>query len=462
MLSNCLTIKFLILCSLFDCLGNIDYPKLAYARITNLNNQFISNIMNVESIRKDFPSLKRKRNGLPPIYFDSAGMALKPQMVIDSMTEYYTQFPSTGGHGRGNHWFASETIEKTEKAREKVAEFIHAREPSEIIWTKNTTEGMNLLTHSIPLQRGDTVITTDKEHNSNLVPWIQLKKTKGIHHIIIPSKGDNSLDLDSFSDHMNKNVKIVSMYHTSNLDGYTIPAKEIIGIAHDHGALVILDAAQSAPHQSIDVKELDVDFLCFSIHKMCGPTGMGVLYGKSEHLANMEKFIVGGDTVTNTFSDRVEWADIPYMYEGGLQNYAGQIGAGAAVEYLQAIGMDAIREHDTQLNRVLTERIQQYPEVSIVGPPSPEQRSGILSFRIEEDGKLKVPPESISQYLDEEANIMTRSGCLCVHSWFNRRKMEIGVTRISLYLYNTEEEIRVFLTTFDRFMDNLDSLPNRT
>jgi cysteine desulfurase/selenocysteine lyase len=381
-------------------------------------------------------------------------MALKPQAVIDSMTEYYAQFPSTGGHGRGNHWFASETIEKTERAREKVAEFIHAQEPSEIIWTKNTTEGMNLLTHSLPLHKGDMVVTTDKEHNSNLVPWIQLKKAKGIDHMIIPSRRDNSFDLDYFSEHMNERVKIVSMYHTSNLDGYTIPAREIIRIAHDYGALVILDAAQSTPHRSIDVQKLDVDFLCFSVHKMCGPTGMGVLYGKSEHLADLEKFIVGGDTVTNTFPDRVEWADIPYMYEGGLQNYAGQIGAGAAVEYLQGIGMDAISNHDTQLNEVLTEKMQQYPQVSIVGPPAPEQRSGILSFRIEEDGKLKVPPERISQYLDKKANIMTRSGCLCVHSWFNRRKMDIGVTRISLYLYNTEEEIRIFSSTFDAFMDD--------
>lgn len=404
----------------------------------------------------DFPSLSQKRNGKPPVYFDSAGMALKPNKVIDSMNEYYTYFPSTGGHGRGNHWFASQTIEKTERAREKICEFIKADNSAEIIWVKNTTEGMNLLANSLILKKGDIVMTTDKEHNSNLVPWIQLKKAKGIQHLVVPSKPDNTFDLEYFSEHITKNVKIVSMYHTSNLDGYTIPAEEIIKIAHDYGALVILDAAQSVPHQKVHVKELDVDFLCFSIHKMCGPTGMGVLYAKEEHLADLNPFVVGGDTVKNTFLDKVEWADIPYLFEGGLQNYAGQIGAGAAAEYLQEIGLKKIKDHDTTLNKMLTRELQQYSDVSIIGPADPEERSGIVSFRIEENGKLKVAPESVSEHLDKKANIMTRSGCLCVHSWFNNRNMEIGVTRISLYLYNTEEEIKLFLNTFDSFMNNIE------
>lgn len=411
--------------------------------------------MNTESIRSDFPSLWQTRNGNPPIYFDSAGMALKPQVVIDSMNEYYTRFPSTGGHGRGNHWFASETVEKTEIAREKIRKFIHADKLSEIIWTKNTTEGMNLLSHSLQLNKGDVVVTTDKEHNSNLVPWIQLRKLKGIDHLIIPSREDNSFDLEFFEEHMTKKVKIVSMYHTSNLDGVTIPAREVIRIAHDYGALVILDGAQSVPHQEMDVKKLDVDFLCFSIHKMCGPTGMGVLYGKEKHLNGLQQFIVGGDTVTNTSLDGVEWADIPYVLEGGLQNYAGQIGAGAAADYLSNIGLEKIEHYDHRLNKILTEEFIQYPGISIVGPKDPKLRSGILSFRIEEKGKLKVQPEIISEYLDKEANIMTRSGCLCVHSWFNKRKIDIGVTRISLYFYNTAEEIEIFLNTFDEFMNKI-------
>jgi len=412
--------------------------------------------MDIQKIREDFPPLSRLRGGKPPIYFDNAGMTLKPKPVINSMNEYYTRFPSTGGHGRGAHWFAKETIETTEKAREKICNFINAETPSEIIWTKNTTEGINLLVNSLNLKKGDVIITTDKEHNSNLVPWIQLKKKKGIGHIAINSKGDNSFDLELFEEKMNKNVKVVSVYHSSNLDGYTIPAKEIIKIAHDYGAIVILDGAQSVPHKKIDVKKLDIDFLCFSIHKMCGPTGMGVLYGKMECLRELDKFIVGGDTVTNSFLNRVEWTEIPYSYEAGLQNYAGQIGAGAAAEYLQNISMKKIEQYDYKLNKILTKEIKKYPEIRIIGPKDPKERSGILSFRIEKEGKLLIQPQIISELLDKESNIMTRSGCLCVHSWFNSRNMDIGVTRVSVYFYNTKDEIKIFLSTLKKIMENIE------
>jgi cysteine desulfurase/selenocysteine lyase len=376
--------------------------------------------MDIQKIREDFPPLSRLREGKPPIYLDNAGMTLKPKPVINSMNEYYTRFPSTGGHGRGAHWFAKETIETTEKAREKICNFINAETPSEIIWTKNTTEGINLLANSLNLKKGDVIIATDKEHNSNLVPWIQLKKKKGIGHIAINSKEDNSFDLELFEEKMNKNVKVVSVYHSSNLDGYTIPAKEIIKIAHDYDAIVILDGAQSVPHKKIDVKKLDIDFLCFSIHKMCGPT------------------------------------EIPYSYEAGLQNYAGQIGAGAAAKYLQNISMKKIEQYDYKLNKNLTKEIKKYPEIRIIGPKDPKERSGILSFRIEKEGKLLIQPQIISELLDKESNIMTRSGCLCVHSWFNSRNMDIGVTRVSVYFYNTKDEIKIFLSTLKKIMENIE------
>jgi len=409
--------------------------------------------MDIQKIRRDFPALSRSRGGKPPIYVDNAAMALKPSPVIDSMNDYYTMFPGTGGHGRGTHWFAKETIEATEKAREKIRDFINAEAPNEIIWTKNTTEGMNLLANSLNLKEGDAIITTDKEHNSNLVPWIQLREKKKIKHIVVNSREDNRFDLELFEEKMDKNVKVVSMYHSSNLDGYTLPAEEIIKIAHDYGAIVILDGAQSVPHRKVDVRKLDVDFLCFSIHKMCGPTGMGVLYGKMENLKELDKFIVGGDTVTNSFFDRAEWAKIPYSYEAGLQNYAGQIGSGAAADYLQNIGMEKIEENDYKLNKILTKGIEEYPEIRIIGPKDPKERSGILSFRIEKEGKLLVKPQIISDLLDKESNIMTRSGHLCVHSWFNNRNIEIGVTRASLYFYNTKDEINIFLTTKKKIID---------
>ena len=251
--------------------------------------------MDVKRIRQDFPILNRKIDGQPIIYFDNACMTLKPRQVIDAMNDYYCNFSACAG--RSIHKLGTIVTIRYDEAREKIRKFINAKESREIIFSKNTTEGINLLARTLQLKKGDIVLTTDREHNSNLIPWHIQKELRGINHKVVKSKEDNTFDLERFENLMSNKVKLVSMVHASNLDGYTIPADEIIKTAHDYGALVLLDGAQSASRVSIDVQKLDVDFFAFSIHKMLGPTGIGVLYGKYHLLKDLEPFMVGGNTV---------------------------------------------------------------------------------------------------------------------------------------------------------------------
>ncbi|MBU1262621.1 aminotransferase class V-fold PLP-dependent enzyme [bacterium] len=416
-----------------------------------------STAMDVTKLREDFPSLKQQRDGKPPIYFDNACLTLKPLKVIEAMDEYYCNFPACGGHGRSDHWFANKVTEKTEEARESIRKLINARSTNEIIFTRNTTEGINLVAKGFKFREGDIVLTTDKEHNSNLCPWRDLAKKGVIKHDVILSNEDNTFNMGHLMEKIDKNVKLVSMVHTSNLDGYTIPAEEIIQVCHLNGIRVMLDGAQSVPHKGIDVQQLDVDFLAFSLHKMCGPTGMGVLYAKEELLKELEPFIVGGDTVVDTFygQDPI-YLDPPAKFEAGLQNYAGMIGSGAAASYLMDIGADNIVEHELGLNRFLTENLSQYEDIEIIGPGDPKLRGGIVTFFIKRLGL-----GDIGERLDQDNNIMVRCGTFCVHSWFNGRKINLNLSpvRISLYFYNTLEECEIFLKTFERIMEETKDFP---
>jgi len=415
--------------------------------------------MNITKIREDFPSLKQKRNGKPPIYFDNASLTLKPQQVIEAMNDYYYNFPGCGGHGRSDHWFAIRVNEKVEEARESIRKFINAKSTNEIIFTRNTTEGLNLVARSFGFKEGDCVLTTDKEHNSNLCPWRNLEAKGIIKHKVVPSNPDNTFNLAVFKEMLRPKVKLVSLVHTSNLDGYTIPAEEIIKISHDYGVKVMLDGAQSSPHKSIDVQKLDVDFFAFSIHKMCGPTGMGILYGKKESLEKLEPFVVGGDTVADTFYDKCPiYMESPAKFEAGLQNYAGMIGAGAAVEYLMDIGADNITQHEFELNKYLTENLSKYEELEIIGPKDPKLRGGIFTFFAKKKG-LSV----IAQECDKRNNIMLRSGEFCVHSWFNGKGVDrgsgIGIIRASVYFYNTLEECEIFINTIKEILQEFKNFP---
>ncbi len=398
--------------------------------------------MDIQKIRSDFPSLQKKWNGRYPIYFDNACMTLKPKQVAEAMNEYYNEYPVCGG--RSIHKMAKKVDEKVIEAREKFQKFLGAECPEEIIFTKNTTEGLNLVANSLEFKKGDIVLTTDREHNSNLLPWQIQAHKRAIKHMVVYSNNDNTFNLENFEEIMskNRNVRLVSMVHTANLDGYTIPAKEIIKIAHDHGALVMLDGAQSAPHKHVDIKALDVDFFALSVHKMLGPSGMGVLYGKKHLLLELSPFIVGGDTVSDTTFEGAKFLPPPEKFEAGLQNYAGIIGSGAAVDYVSKVGLSNIEKHETRLNRIITDGIKNFYGLKIIGPQAPGMRGGIISFTVE---MLKGgDAHDIALVLDETENIEVRSGAFCVHSWFNYRKCEAAV-RASLYLYNTEEEARKFV-----------------
>jgi len=399
-------------------------------------------MLNTEKIRKDFNILENK-NKHTPIYFDNACMSLKPKQVVDAMNEYYLNYPACAG--RSSHRLGDTVTKKIKEARQIVAKFINASNENEIIFTRNTTEGTNLFANSIGLKKDDIVLISDKEHNSNLVPWLLLRDKIGIVVKIIRSNEDGSFNLDNFSE-MIVGAKIVSIVHTSNLDGVTNPAKEIIEIAHKNGVLVFLDVAQSIPHRKIDVKDLDVDFLAFSGHKMMGPTGTGVFYGKYKLLEKFSPFIAGGDTVDYTTYTDYKFLPVPEKFEAGLQDYAGIIGLGEAVKYLSQFNFKDIEKHELELNSYITKELQKIPQIKIIGPKDPAERSGIVNFYINGFDMHKI-----SVMLDEMANIEIRSGQHCVHSWFADKKI-LNSARVSLYIYNTMEEAEVFITNLNKII----------
>lgn len=401
-------------------------------------------MINIDLIRKDFPLLQRKINNKSIIYFDNACQSLRPYLVADAVFDYYTDYSACGG--RSMHTLATEVTHKCEETRKIIAKHINAKRKEEIVFTRNTTEGINLVAHSLGLHKDDIVITSDKEHNSNLIPWQMLVEKMGIIHKIIPSKKDNSFDLEAFEKILKTRVKLVSLGFTSNLDGMTIPAKEIIKLAHKYGALVFLDAAQTVPHQKINVKDLDVDFLAFSGHKMLGPSGIGVLYGKYNLLEKLEPFMVGGETVSSSTYTSHQFLPPPEKFEAGLQDYAGIIGLGEAFKYLEKIGYDFINKQESLLNKFITQELLNIPGIEIIGTKDSSKRGGIISFY--KDG---VDSHKISLLLNQTANIMVRSGQHCVHSWFDAHKIKNSV-RVSLSFYNTIEEAEVFVSSLKKIL----------
>ena len=382
--------------------------------------------MNIDKIRKDFPTIDGKR-----VYLDSACQSLRPVQVINAINSYYKEFPGCGG--RSIHKFGNKVSEEVDRARESVRKFINAKERKEIIFNRNTTEGINLIANSFNFQKGDKVVISDKEHNSNLLPWLFLKRRKGINLEIVKTH-NGVLDMNEFSSKV-KNAKFVSILHSSNIDGVTNDMKEITKISHENNALILVDGAQSVPHKEIDVKKLDVDFFAFSGHKMLGPSGIGALYGKKELLEKLDSFLIGGDTVKDTTYDSYILEEIPERFEAGLQDYAGIIGFGEAARYLMDIRKD-IERHEINLNKILTEKLK--GKVKILGPEDASLRGGIFSFNLP-----NMEPNHVAMILDEQ-NVMIRSGYHCVHSWFNARNIK-GSARVSFYLYNNEEEIDKFV-----------------
>jgi cysteine desulfurase/selenocysteine lyase len=431
-----------------------------------------------EIYRDDFPSLKRRRNEKPPIYLDNACTTLVPRQVIAAINEYYTDYPACGGR-RSHHWFAEEVTRRIEGnaekeikgARQLIAEFINAGSEKEIIFTLNATHAINTVALGFKFKPGDVVLLSDREHNSNLLPWLRLQKMGQIKVEHVTAHQGDDFDLEAFEQRLkNRPVRLVSMAYTSNATGVTLPAEEIVAIAHRYGVRVLLDGAQTVPHQTVDVRALDVDFLAFSLHKMCGPRGVGVLYGKKELLGRgfqewegaddcVEPTILGGGTVNDTTYGSYRLLDVPERFEAGIQNYAGLIACGAVVQYLRQIGMDRIAAHEHRLNGHLTETLLgRYGDAGwfrIVGPQEAARRGGILTFEVRRPNAVGIAKE-----LNAKNNIMIRDGVFCVHSYFNEQfgpnwtrpkshRDHRMIYRVSLYLYNTLEECDVFLETLD-------------
>jgi cysteine desulfurase/selenocysteine lyase len=398
--------------------------------------------MDFKKLRNDFPTLRAD----PDLaYLDNACVTLKPDIVLDAIHDYYTTSPGCGG--RSVHRYGTKVSQQTSASRAKLSRFINAHSASEVVFTRNATQALNQVAHGLEWNKGDVVLTTDREHNSNLVPWLQLEKEQGIDHRVVASHTNNSFDMEAFEAacaDAGSNLRLVSMSHIGNLDGVTLPIKEIAKVAHDHNALICVDGAQSTPHMNVDVQDLDIDFLAFSIHKMCGPSGMGGLWGRYDLLDGLRTIQAGGQTVQSSTYDSIDWAAPPARFEGGLGHFSGMVATGAAIDYLSALDMDAVKEHEIKLNKIMSKTISGVDGVDIIGPEDAALRGGICSVLMHE-----LPAHDIALLLDEAAGVMVRSGQHCVHSWFNANGHLNGSLRASAYFYNTEEEVKLFAETFE-------------
>lgn len=397
-------------------------------------NQVV-NAFDVEQIRRDFPVLARQvRPGVPLVYLDSTATSQKPALVIDAMDEYYRNH--NANIHRGIHTLAEEATAGYEAARVKIAAFIRAPKARQVIFTRNATESINLVAATwgrANLKSGDLIILTEMEHHSNLVPWQILAAEKGLRMEFIPVTEQGFLDLEEYQRLLQMQPRLVAFTHMSNVLGTINPAAEIIRLAHQAGAVTLVDGAQSVPHFPVDVTELDADFLAFSGHKMCGPTGIGVLYGRKELLENMPPYMGGGDMIKRVFLRSFAPNEIPHKFEAGTPAIAEAFGLGAAVDYLTAIGMQPIAEHEKQITAYAVERLEEVPGVKIFGPTSGE-KGGVVSFTF-----AGVHPHDVSQVLDSDG-IAIRAGHHCampLHDKFNLP----ATARASFYLYNTPAEV---------------------
>lgn len=399
--------------------------------------------MDVARIRKDFPVLHKEVGGKLPIYLDSACQTLRPRQVVDAIVEYYESYPSCAG--RSVHRLATEVSLRCDEVRTRAASFLGAESPSEVAFTKNTTEGLNTVILGSGLKKGDEVVTTDYEHNSMHVPVLRTVELHGVRHKVVRSAPDGTFDLDAFEAAMTKKVRLVAMCLTSNITGYSLPAREVVSIAHSYGAKVLFDAAQTAPSRRIDVRALGVDYLAASGHKMLGPSGTGLLYARAEISDRLLPVMFGGHGVTDTDYVSYRLLPAPERFETGLQNYAGIIGLGAALDYLSSVGLDDVVAHEIALNKRMTRGLNRAKGVSILPPSDPNQRGGILSFNI-----AGLSAHDVAMILDNSKGIMLRSGMHCCHPYFHARGIG-GCVRASAYLYNTVEEA-------DSFVDAVDAL----
>lgn len=391
--------------------------------------------LNINEIRKDFPILQRKtHDSVPLVYLDSTATSQKPLAVIEAMNDYYRR--SNANIHRGVHTLAEEATAMYEGAREKIAKFINAPSARQIIYTRNTTESINLVVYSwarANLKAGDLVILTEMEHHSNLVPWHMLQAERGIELDFVPVTENGLLDLDAYKALLSRSPKLVSFTHMSNVLGTINPAAEIIRLAHEAGAATLVDAAQSVPHLKVDVQALDADFLAFSAHKMCGPTGIGALYGKADLLDKMPPFLGGGDMIKEVKLRSFRPNTLPHKFEAGTPAIAEAVGFGAAVNYLTSVGMENIAAHEHEITEYALERLEEIPGVRLFGPNA-QHKGGVAAFTLE-----GVHPHDVAQILDKDG-IAVRAGHHCAQPL--HEKFGIPATsRASFYLYNTRDEV---------------------
>ena len=400
------------------------------------------NMIDVEKIRKDFPILGREVYGKPLVYLDNAATTQKPQCVIDSISEAYCNV-NANVH-RGIHFLSQQATDMMEAAREKVRQFIGAGSIEEIIFTRGTTESINLLASSFAqafLREGDEVIISGMEHHSNIVPW-QIQAGRygfGIKTIPVTDRGE--LDMDAFRALFSSNTKLVSITHVSNVLGSVNPISEIIGIAHSHGVPVAVDGAQSVPHIRVDVQELGADFYAFSGHKIYGPTGIGVLYGRKELLEQMPPYQGGGEMIKRVTFEKTTYNELPYKFEAGTPDYVGSIALASALDYVQTIGMDEIARYETDLCTYAVDRLGEIPGMRFIGNPA--HRSGVVSFLVG-----SIHPSDMGTLLDR-LGIAVRTGHHCAEPLMDRFGIP-GTVRASFSFYNTRAEIDALISGIER------------
>ena len=400
--------------------------------------------INVPKVREDFPILNRQVNGKPLIYFDNAATSQKPNSVIESTDRYYREY--NANIHRGIHKLAEEATLAHEEAREKIAKFINARHTEEIIFTRNATEAMNLVAYTwgkANVGKGDKIVLTIMEHHSNIVPWQLLAQEKGARVEYVKIDDEGLLRQDEINELIDETTKLVCVTQASNVLGTINPVKEIGKVAHRYGAMFLVDAAQSVPHMGVDVRDIDCDFFAFSGHKMLGPTGIGVLHGKREHLQAMPPFLGGGEMIREVHTTGASWKDIPYKYEAGTPNIVGAIGLGAAVDYLSKIGMENVHEHEREITSYAIRRMAEIKEITIYGPKDVAKRVGVLSFNLGD-----VHAHDLASILDEEG-IAIRSGHHCAQPLMEFLNVP-AMSRASFYIYNTKEEVDVFMNALEK------------
>ncbi|CAN2239821.1 csdA Selenocysteine lyase/Cysteine desulfurase [Candidatus Planktophila vernalis] len=395
----------------------------------------------VANVRKDFPIFERTiRDGKRLVYLDSGATSQKPWAVINAESDFYSKH-NAAVH-RGAHQLAEEATDAYEGARAIVAEFLGAQD-NEIIFTKSATESINAVAYAMgnaepgnrfALTASDSIVVTEMEHHANLIPWQQLAKRTGAQLKWFKVNQDSRLDLSNIDQVITANTKVVALTHQSNVLGTINPLDAIVKRAHEVGAVVVLDACQSVPHVRVNVVELDVDFLAFSGHKSVGPTGVGILWGKSELLSELPPFLTGGSMVTSVTMESATWADAPQKFEAGVPNMAQAVGLGAALNYLSNIGMDAIAQHERSLTGYALDKLLQIPGLRIVGPQDNVDRGAALSFTIKD-----IHPHDVGQYVDSQG-IAVRTGHHC--AWPLTKIMNVpATTRASFYLYNDEQDV---------------------